>query len=91
LEEHFSSYGDVTSVKILIDNDTGRSRGCGFVNYATKIEQSLAVDKGHNSIMLGRSLDVREAEDRRPQRAQQSSGREWGAKDWKRRQSGDDY
>jgi RNA recognition motif-containing protein len=80
LEEHFTFYGDVVSVKILTDGATGRSRGCGFVNFATRAEQSLAVDNGNESIMLGRKLDVREAEDRRPVNVTQ---------DWKKRQAVD--
>ncbi|MBA0817464.1 hypothetical protein Gohar_028390 [Gossypium harknessii] len=43
LKEAFSGFGDVTEAKIIIDRDTGRSRGFGFVNFADDESASNAL------------------------------------------------
>ncbi|XP_074306894.1 glycine-rich RNA-binding protein 4, mitochondrial-like isoform X1 [Silene latifolia] len=46
LEDAFSSYGVVTSARIIVDRDTGRSRGFGFVDFADdeSAKNALAMD-----------------------------------------------
>lgn len=64
LEQLFTSYGDVISAKIIMDRDTGRSRGFGFVEMLNKDEAIKAISKLNNSLVEGRALLVNEA---RPQ------------------------
>ncbi|KAG4179807.1 hypothetical protein ERO13_A10G127800v2 [Gossypium hirsutum] len=52
LKEAFSGFGDVTEAKIIIDRDTGRSRGFGFVNFADDESASNAL-----SAMDGQELN----------------------------------
>lgn len=63
----FGEYGEVTSVQLITDRDTGRPRGFGFVEMAEGADE--AIQALHQSSMGGRSLNVNEArprEDRRP-------------------------
>jgi RNA recognition motif-containing protein len=80
LKEHFAQFGDVTSVKIIYDRDTGRSKGCAFVNFASAAERDAVVLNADGSNLGGRNIGVREAVDKRPQQPKQ---------DYKRRQSND--
>jgi RNA recognition motif-containing protein len=70
LRSLFAQYGDITSLNIVMDRDTGRSRGFGFVEYADD-EQARAAESALNGAELdGRNLRVNEArpreESRRP-------------------------
>ncbi|KAJ0704782.1 putative RNA recognition motif domain, paraneoplastic encephalomyelitis antigen [Helianthus annuus] len=44
LKEVFSSFGEVSEVRIMYDKDSGRSRGFGFVNFSREDEASSAKD-----------------------------------------------
>lgn len=63
LEEVFGQYGELQEVKIIMDRDTGRSRGFGFVSYvnAADAEAALAAN-GQN--LGGRDLRVNFATER---------------------------
>ena len=64
--EVFSEFGPIQYLKIIVDQETGRSRGFGFVEYETDAEAAAAV-KGTGGVNIdGRFLTVREAVDRRP-------------------------
>jgi RNA recognition motif-containing protein len=61
----FTQHGGVTQVKLIIDRETGRSRGFAFVTMDS--EDSARQALSMNGVMLdGRPLRVNEAEDRRP-------------------------
>ena len=60
----FSEYGTVTSVKIIINKHTGRSKGFGFVEMANDEEGQKAVDSLDGHEMNGRNLRVDKAKDR---------------------------
>lgn len=67
----FSQAGTVTSVKIVIDKMTNRSRGFGFVDMSTDEEAQAAIDMWHGKDFEGRTITVNEArplEDRPPRR-----------------------
>lgn len=69
LQDYFSQAGQVTSVNLMIDRATGKSRGFAFVEYATDEEASKAVEQFHNKDFQGRALTVniaRPREDRGP-------------------------
>ncbi len=61
LKEHFSSAGSVASVKIIIDRETGRSKGFGFVEMDSEDGAQSAVSQLDGQEFEGRSLRVSEA------------------------------
>src|SRR5580698_9644963 len=61
LQEHFSQAGQVTSVNIIMDKFSGKSRGFGFVEMATEEEAKKAVEQLHGSQLDGRAITVAEA------------------------------
>lgn len=61
LSEMFASYGQVDSSKIVMDRDTGRSKGFGFVEMSVSDEADSAIEKLHGSDFGGRALTVNEA------------------------------
>src|SRR6266404_4704136 len=58
LEDYFSQAGAVTSVNLMLDKVTGKSRGFAFVEYATAEEANKAVEEFHNKEFQGRALTV---------------------------------
>jgi len=65
LKQHFASIGDVTSVSIVTDRETGQPRGFAFVEMATEALAQKAVMELNGQELQGRSLRVDIAEDRR--------------------------
>jgi len=64
LHEAFSQYGSVTSAQVIMDRDTGRSRGFGFVEMASRAEGEAAISQLNGTEISGRSLTVNEAKPR---------------------------
>lgn len=64
LRDAFSAYGDVASVKILTDRETGRSRGFGFVEMPNQSEGEAAINQLNGKELSGRALRVNEARPR---------------------------
>lgn len=64
LRSAFSAYGQVNSVRIISDRDTGRSKGFGFVEMGTEEEANAAIAGLNNREMGGRTLRVNVANDR---------------------------
>jgi cold-inducible RNA-binding protein len=65
LKKLFSEAGEVQSVKIIIDQYSGRSRGFGFVEMTSKAEADKAISLLNGKILTDRTLIVNEA---RPQK-----------------------
>ena len=61
LQEMFAQSGSVTSAKIIMDRDTGRSKGFGFVEMASDEEASDAIQKLNGQSVGGRAITVAEA------------------------------
>ena len=70
LSELFSQFGEVTSVKIIKDQMTGRAKGFGFVEMSSDEEGTEAIEKLDGFEAQGRNLKVNQAKPRteRPQR-----------------------
>jgi len=69
LQEYFSQAGVVSSVNLMLDKFTGKSRGFAFVELSTSEEANKAVEMFHNKEFQGRQLTVniaRPKEDRPP-------------------------
>ena len=61
MRDAFAQAGEVTSVKIIIDRMTGRSRGFGFVEMATPEAAAKAIELWNGKDFEGRTLTVNEA------------------------------
>lgn len=69
LEEFFATCGEVVSASVIMDRDTGRSKGFGFVEMADIKEGQKAIAELNGKDLSGRSVTVNQArpqEDRRP-------------------------
>ena len=66
IEEAFRNYGEVVSVTIIRDRDTGRSKGFGFVEMPEDGEAQSAIAALNGQEMGGRVLTVNEARPREP-------------------------
>ena len=64
LREAFESCGEVTSVRIVMDRETGKSKGFGFVEMANQSEAEEAIKKLDGSMLNGRNIRVNEARPR---------------------------
>jgi RNA recognition motif-containing protein len=62
LQEAFSQYGTVTRAQVIMDRETGRSRGFGFVEMADGADEAIAAMNGAQ--FQGRTLTVNEAKPR---------------------------
>jgi hypothetical protein len=61
LEEAFSQFGQVTSAKVMMERETGRSKGFGFVEMGSDAEAQAAINGMNGQSMGGRSVVVNEA------------------------------
>lgn len=64
LRNFFEQFGEVSSAKVVMDRETGRSRGFGFVEMANDDEGKVAVEKANEKELQGRQLKVNEARPR---------------------------
>jgi len=65
IRELFAAYGNVDSVRLMTDRETGRPRGFGFVKMAAQ-DADAAIQALNGKQFGGRSLRINEAEDRKP-------------------------
>ncbi|MDD9967005.1 MAG: RNA-binding protein [Myxococcales bacterium] len=68
LREGFEAYGEVVSANVVLDRETQRPRGFGFVEFTTEEAVAAAIEGLNGREFGGRNITVREAEDRRPPR-----------------------
>ena len=66
LHRAFSEFGDVTSATVMMERDTGRSKGFGFVEMGSDAEAQAAVEGMNGQSLGGRSLVVNEARPMEP-------------------------
>ena len=64
LLQAFSQYGNVTSAKVMMDRETGRSKGFGFVEMGTDAEAQAAINGMNGQPVDGRAVVVNEARPR---------------------------
>jgi cold-inducible RNA-binding protein len=75
LQDYFSQAGVVTSVNLMLDKVTGKSRGFAFVEFATAEEANKAVEQFHNKEFQGRALTVNVARPREERPPRWGGGR----------------
>ena len=61
LQQAFSAYGSVNSAKVMMERETGRSKGFGFVEMGSDAEAQSAIEGMNGQSLGGRSLVVNEA------------------------------
>ena len=66
IHELFSQHGEVASVAMIMDRETGRPRGFGFVEMSNDAEADKAIDALNGQDFGGRPLTVNEARERQP-------------------------
>ena len=64
LRSAFASFGEVASAQVIMDRDTGRSRGFGFVEMPNDKEGQAAIDGMNGKPVKGRSVTVNQARPR---------------------------
>ncbi|MDA3799202.1 MAG: RNA-binding protein [Kiritimatiellae bacterium] len=72
LEEAFAEFGSVTSATVIMDRDSGRSKGFGFVEMANDADAEKAIESLNGADVQGRDIKVNQARPReeRPRRKQ---------------------
>jgi RNA recognition motif-containing protein len=66
LQQSFSAFGSVNSAKVMMERDTGRSKGFGFVEMGSDAEAQAAIEGMNGQPLGGRSLVVNEARPMEP-------------------------
>ena len=69
LQQAFGQYGSVASAKVMMERDTDRSKGFGFVEMATDAEALAAIEGLNGHSLGGRALTVNEARPMEPRPA----------------------
>jgi RNA recognition motif-containing protein len=64
LRAAFAEFGEVTDAHVVMDRESGRSRGFGFVTMGSSAEAQKAVEQMNGAMVDGRALRVNEAEER---------------------------
>jgi RNA recognition motif-containing protein len=78
LETMFSAHGTVTSAQVIMDRDTGRSKGFGFVEMSNDQEAQNAIQALNGQASDGRNLTVNEARPREDRGGPRSGGGGYG-------------
>jgi cold-inducible RNA-binding protein len=81
LQDYFAQAGTVTSVNLMMDKMTGKSRGFAFVEFASAEEANKAVEEFHNKEFQGRPLTVNIARPREERPPRWSGGDRGGQGD----------
>jgi hypothetical protein len=74
LEQSFGQFGSVTSAKVMMELDTGRSKGFGFVEMGSDAEAQAAISGMNGQALGGRSLVVNEARPMEPRPPRSGGG-----------------
>ena len=66
LQQIFAQAGTVESAKVIVDRDSGRSKGFGFVEMSTRNEAAQAISDLNGTEFEGRAMNVSEAKEMAP-------------------------
>lgn len=84
LRQAFARFGDIDEAKVILDRETGRSRGFGFVTFADGESAKSAIGEMNGTSLDGRSIKVNEAEERQRSPRPQGGGFGGGSRDGNR-------
>jgi RNA recognition motif-containing protein len=79
LEQMFTPHGSVRSAQVIMDRDTGRSKGFGFVEMSSDSEATAAISALNGRDHKGRALTVNEAKPREDRGGDRSFGNAGGS------------
>jgi RNA recognition motif-containing protein len=65
LREMFLQYGEVSSLKLIMDRYSGQSKGFGFIEMPNNAEADQAINGLNRSMVKGREIKVNQSEERR--------------------------
>ena len=74
MQQAFSQFGNVSSAKVMMERDTGRSKGFGFVEMGSDAEAQAAIKGMNGQNMGGRDLVVNEARPMEPRPPRSGGG-----------------
>jgi cold-inducible RNA-binding protein len=78
LNQNFSDFGTVSSAKVMMDRDSGRSKGFGFVEMSSDAEAQAAISGMNGKIVDGRDMVVNEARPMEPRTGGGGGGGRYG-------------
>ena len=78
LQEAFAAHGTVTSAKVMMERDTGRSKGFGFVEMADDAQAQTAIEAMNGQQYGGRGIVVNEARPMEPRPPRSGGGGGYG-------------
>ena len=78
MQQAFSQFGNVSSAKVMMERDTGRSKGFGFVEMGSDAEAQAAIKGMNGQNMGGRDLVVNEARPMEPRPPRSGGGGGYG-------------
>jgi cold-inducible RNA-binding protein len=81
LRQAFASYGEITEAKVIMERDSGRSRGFGFVTFAQDDDAKTAISKMDGTSFDGKTIKVNEAQEKSPRGGGRSGGSFGGGRD----------
>ncbi|CAK8561013.1 unnamed protein product [Lathyrus sativus] len=85
LEEHFSQFGGVSEVHLVVDKETKRSKGIAYIHFTVPDFAARALQESDNSIFQGRLLHVMPAIPRRSNNEENNGSKDQGTKTLKQR------
>jgi len=74
LQQAFGAFGSVNSAKVMMERDTGRSKGFGFVEMGSDAEAQAAINGMHGQPLGGRAIVVNEARPMEPRPPRSGGG-----------------
>ena len=74
LRDAFKAFGEVSTVKVITDNDSGRPKGFAFIEMPTKDEAQAAISGLNGTELNGRTLNVNEAKAKNENSGNRSGG-----------------
>ena len=77
LEGAFKAFGQVTSARVIMDHETNRPRGFGFVEMSDKIQAQAAMAGMNGKDLKGRTITANEARPKSPMGNSSQSSRRW--------------
>ena len=78
LQQNFSEFGTISSAKVMMDRDSGRSKGFGFVEMSSDAEAQAAISGMNGKVIDGRGMVVNEARPMEPRTGGGGGGRGYG-------------